>query len=183
MSRGRILLLSAPDNRLEAMLGALKRKGFEIEAGIGRAALSLLEAQPFDAALLDLEQPDGIEICEELKEESTDLPVIVLTRRGTLEMAIRSMRAGAYDYLFHPLRIEAVSIAIDRAVQHRRMRRELRKLRRVVIGPTGFEGLIGTSSAMQELYELLEQVAESEASVLVCGETGVGKELVAQAIH
>jgi len=179
MSRGRILLISAPDNRLEAMVGALTRKGFQIEVG-GEDAL---EEGPLDALLLDLERPDGLQLCERVTTDHADLPVIVLTRRGTLEVAIHSMRAGAYDYLFHPLRVEAVAIAIDRAVQHRKMRRELRKLRRVVVGPRGFEELIGSSPSMQELYELLEQVAESEASVLVCGETGVGKELAAQAIH
>ena len=161
------------------MHDALSRKGFTLTPG-NEADLS---GHTHDVVLLDLEHPNGIETCERITTEHHDLPVIVLTRRGTLEVAIRSMRAGAYDYLFHPLRVEAVAIAIDRAVLHRRMRRELRKLRRVVVGPAGFEGLVGSSPVMQELYDLLEQVADSEASVLICGETGVGKELVAGAIH
>jgi DNA-binding NtrC family response regulator len=149
------------------------------------AALDWLRDAEVDVVVTDLNMAGlhGLDLCARAVERRPDVPVLVLTAFGSLETAIGAIRAGAYDFLTKPVELDALVVALERAVQHRRLREELRRLRRVVEDASGFGDLVGTSPAMTRIYDLLARVADSDASVLITGESGTGKELVARAVH
>ncbi len=149
------------------------------------AALVDLPALDVDAVVTDLHMRglDGLELCRRIVASRPDLPVVVLTAFGSLETAIGAIRAGAYDFLTKPVELDALAIALARAVEHRRLREEVRRLRRVVDDAAGFGELVGASPAMLRVYDVLARIADSDVSVLVTGESGTGKELVARALH
>ncbi|MBX3470158.1 MAG: sigma-54-dependent Fis family transcriptional regulator [Planctomycetes bacterium] len=165
---------------------SLKRRGFDAAWRTGGdEAFRLLGAEPFDVVVTDLNMRglSGIELCDRIVANHPDVPVIVITAFGSLETAVAAIRAGAYDFITKPFDVEVLEIALARAVQHRNLREEVRRLRRAVTESGRFGELLGSSPAMQGLFRLLRQVAPSEASVLIRGETGTGKELVARALH
>jgi DNA-binding NtrC family response regulator len=183
---GRILVVD--DDRelcawLEAGLGAY---GFETASHTDpAAALDALRDADVDVVVTDLNMRGmhGLDLCARVVERRPDVPVVVLTAFGSLDTAIGAIRAGAYDFLTKPVELDALVVAVERAVQHRRLRDEVRRLRRVVNEASGFGELVGTSPAMTRVYDLVSRVADSEASVLLTGESGTGKELVARALH
>jgi len=107
----------------------------------------------------------------------------VITAFGSIQTAIAAIRSGAYDFVTKPLEVDALALALERAIQHRRLSDEVRRLRQAVEETRRFGALLGTSPAMRRMYELLDRIADSSASVLIAGETGTGKELVARALH
>jgi two-component system response regulator HydG len=125
----------------------------------------------------------GLELCARVAENRPDVPVIVITAFGTVDHAIGAIRAGAYDFIIKPFDTEVLSFALERALQHSRLREEVKTLRRVVADASHFGSLIGTSSAMGSVYDLLGRIADSPATVLVTGESGTGKEVAARALH
>jgi len=124
---------------------------------------------------------DGIQLCEVLRQNRPDVPVLVVTAFGSLDTAVAAMRAGAYDFLAKPLEIEELSFRLERAIQHRQLAEEVKRLRAREPEPVG--ELVGESVALRQLRELVLRVARSDAPVLVVGETGSGKERVARALH
>jgi two-component system response regulator HydG len=126
---------------------------------------------------------DGLEVCQRVTASKPNLPVIVITGQGSMDTAIGAMRAGAYDFITKPIDPKLLTISVARALQHRRVHAEVKRLREAVKGAPSPEGVIGSSRAMQKIYETIARVADSDASVLVRGETGVGKELVARRCH
>jgi two-component system response regulator HydG len=126
---------------------------------------------------------NGLELCARLAESHPGVPVIVITAFGSLDTAVAAIRAGAYDFLTKPLEIEALVLALDRAIQYRGLREEVKRLRSTLAQATSFQDVLGESPVMKKLYDLLARVAEADASVLITGETGTGKELVARALH
>ena len=138
-----------------------------------------------DVVVTDLRMPrmNGAALCERIVAARPDLPVIVVTAFGNLEAAISAIRAGAYDFLTKPFEVEVLEMALHRATQHRRMGEEVRRLRHAVREASRVGELLGTSPAMQGLFRVLQQVAGSGSPVLIRGETGSGKELVARALH
>ena len=184
--KGRILIVDDDAAMTEVLVEGLARRGFvAIGHTRGGAALQQLATEAFDAVVTDLRMPDmgGIELCEHIAGRRPDVPVIAITAFGSLETAVQAIRAGAYDFITKPLDIDALELALNRAVQHRALREEVRQLRRAVEDTHRFDDLVGSSAPMLALYELLERVAESDASVVVTGETGTGKEVVARALH
>ncbi len=149
------------------------------------AALTALHAQDVDVVLTDVNMGavSGIALCERVVESYPDLPVIVLTAFGNLDSAVAAIRAGAYDFLSKPARLDAIAIALRRALERRDLRREVTRLRLEASPASRFGELIGESPAMREVYDLVRRVAGSAASVLVTGESGTGKEVIARAIH
>jgi DNA-binding NtrC family response regulator len=151
----------------------------------GRAALAVLETQPFDVVITDLVMDDigGLEVLAAAGRSPAAPRVILMTAFGTLETAIEAMRQGAHDYLTKPFKLIEVTVAVRRALDDHRLRRENERLREVVERHQGLDRLLGRSRVMQETVDQIRAVAQSDSTILLLGESGTGKELVAQAIH
>jgi two-component system response regulator HydG len=164
----------------------LKKRGFTIVPfANGADALAAVALQDVDVIVTDLNMKGmtGLELCEQVVADRPDIPVLMLTAFGSFETAVGAIRAGAYDFVTKPVEIEALAIAVRRAAEHRALRGEVKRLREVVANTRSRGDLIGVSSSMQHVYELIDQVSATDASVLLTGESGTGKELVAREIH
>jgi two-component system, NtrC family, response regulator AtoC len=140
----------------------------------------------YDVVITDLRMPggiDGIELCRRIVAQTADVPVIVLTAFGDYDAAVAAMRAGAYDFLAKPVKLDVLALAVARAVERRCLRREVKRLSATLASASGFGELVGSSPAMNRVYTLLSRIADSESSVLITGESGTGKELVARGLH
>jgi len=182
----RVLVVDDVQSMCEMLAERLPPLGFEVAwRTSGDEALALLAATDVDAVVTDLNMQgmNGLELCDRIVAGRPDVPVVVITAFGNLDTAIAAIRAGAYDFIVKPFDIKVLALSLERAVEHRRLRAEVKRLRRTVDESRRFGELLGTSAAMQTVYALLDQVAPSESSVLVTGETGSGKELVARALH
>ena len=183
---GTILLVDDDRSMGDMLVRALGKRGFVAKhASSGAEALSTMQTQSFDVVVTDLNMMgiDGIALCRRIVESQPDVPVIVITAFGSMETAISAIRAGAYDFITKPFEVDTLDIALARAIQHRVLKDEVRRLREHTRNAAPSEEMIGTSPAMQRVYDLLSRIADSDVSVLVMGETGTGKELVARAIH
>ena len=151
----------ARDGRSRSQLG-LKKRGFAVVPfGSGADALAALPSHDVDVIVTDLNMKGmtGLELCQQVVADRPDIPVIVLTAFGSFETAVGAIRAGAYDFVTKPVEIEALAIALRRAAEHRALRGEVKRLREVVASTRGRGELIGASPAMQQVYELIDQVA------------------------
>ena len=184
--KGRILLV---DDDLEAcrfLVEDVGRKGWQAAACTSASeAFQKVGEEDWDVVLTDLNMPgmNGIELCERVAANRPDIPVVVLTAFGSLSTAVSAIRAGAYDFISKPFEIESVLLVLDRAVQHRRLREEVRRLRTAASSAPVLESMLGESTTLRSLADMTARIAASDASVLVTGESGTGKELVARAIH
>src|SRR5581483_1102541 len=163
---------------------ACTQRGHAVTAvASGTAALAALRTQAFDVALIDIRMPDvsGLDVLTRAREERIDTLFIVMTAQNTMANAIEATKRGAYDYLTKPFDLEQVALLIDRALELRRLTRDLERLRGEL--DERRELLIGRTPAMQEIYKVIGRVAPTDATVLIQGETGTGKELVARTIH
>jgi DNA-binding NtrC family response regulator len=181
-----ILIIEDEKNIREGLGRALKLEGYDtFLAGDGMEGLRLFEEEEIDLVITDLRMPGlgGEDVLRKVVEGHPTVPVIILTGHGTIETAVKAMRDGAFDFLTKPLNLDRLSLLVKRALatrelmlQHRALQEELDKRR-------GFSNIIGRSSAMKKIFEVVQQVAPTRASVLISGDSGVGKELVADAIH
>ncbi len=164
----------------------LKEAGYDVAcAADGKQALDLFSANPFHAVLTDLEMPQlsGNELLSQIKKQSPDTPVIVITAYATVESAVEAMKAGAYHYLTKPLNRDALLHTLKHALEFAGLVSENRNLREAVSAAFKFEGLVGTSAPMRRLIEQATQLARVDTTVLISGESGTGKEVLAKAIH
>ena len=171
---------------LEFMEFRLKDEDFEVTtAERGQTALDLVRETEFDIILTDLNLPDinGIEMVRQSKRISPDTEIIMITGFGSMEKAIEATKAGAFHYVEKPVNYDELSLLIGKAVERKQQAKEIKELRGKLASRTSYEGIIGASRAMQEIYELIENVAESDANIFILGESGTGKEVIANAIH
>jgi two-component system response regulator AtoC len=183
---GRILLVDDDPAMTEALAQALPQKGYEATTrGSADEALQLLESEDFDVVVTDLHMKgmNGLELCARIVANRPDIPVVVITAFGSLESAIEAIRAGAYDFVTKPFETKTLTLALDRAVQHRTLRHEVRRLREQIDRARPVPDLIGESAALRPVRDLIDRLGDSDASVLVTGESGTGKEVVARALH
>jgi len=169
----------------DGIVAAFTDAGYEVvAASSGREAIDRLQEQTFDLVISDYRMPekDGLEVLNHARGQNEDAVVIVMTAYGTVEHAVEVMRAGAYDYLQKPFKVEDLEFKVAKALEHVRLRDHVRYLEDR-IGVEVDHGMVGSSRLMKEIWETVRKVAPSNAAVLIQGETGTGKELVAQAIH
>ena len=184
--RGRVLIVDDDRSTCELLHEFLTQRGFAISTrSNGDEGFELLGREQFDAVLTDLNLPgmSGVALCERIRANWPDLPAIVITAFGSLDTAVAAIRAGAYDFITKPFQMESLLLTMDRAIQYRNLQEEVKRLRTAVEKSRAFTGLVGESSPMRKLADEIARVGDSESSVLVTGETGTGKELVARAIH
>ena len=187
MTNGRVLVVDDEPAMCEVLVEELGRRGYEATSrtSADEAFAQLIGEDEFDVVVTDLNMRGmtGIELCERVVTNRPDIPVIVVTAFGTMETAVATLRAGAFDFLTKPFDIDQLAVTVDRAIRDRELRAEVKKLRRVAADARRFEELVGTSDAIRVVYDLIDRIAGSDTTVLVTGETGTGKELVARAIH
>jgi len=184
MNKRRVLVVDDEANMRRVLEIMLSRRGYRtLSAEDGRQALAMAQEHPVDLVISDLRMPgmNGIELLRELRAAGNDLPLIIITAQGSIESAVEAMRLGACDYLLRPFDNEALDLAIGRVFAVHEMQQQNQFLRGEV--DRGWDGLVGTGAAMQRVRQQIAQVAPTRASVLLTGETGTGKEVVARAIH
>ena len=185
--KGHILVVDDEQETCDLLEMSLSRHGFKVTTSTNAArALELVAEQDFDVVLTDLSMPEmsGLDLCERVLGTRPDMPVVVITGQGSLETAIGAIRVGAYDFITKPVDPKLLFLSVSRAIQHRRLSDEVKRLRQAVDGAESDAAkIVGQSGAMRRVYELIQRVGESDASVLIHGETGTGKELIARGIH
>jgi len=181
----RILIVEDEDVIRALLEDSLRDEGFRVEAvGSGEEGLKRLEASLYDVVLLDLNLPGmhGLEVLGAAPSSQTDAQFIVMTAFGSVDTAVEAMKLGAFDYLNKPFRTAELLLTIRRAVEEKELRREVARLRSER-GASIRDRILGKTPAIQRVFDLIERVAPTRANVLIVGETGTGKELVARAVH
>jgi two-component system nitrogen regulation response regulator NtrX len=177
-----ILIVDDEKNILKSLSGLLKDEGYEVQvASNGSEALSMIKDEVYQLVLLDIKMPglDGLEVLEEIKKKRPDLIVVMMSGYGTIELATKAIKLGAYDFLEKPIEPEKILVTLKNAFRYQNLRAENIKLKSQL---PKYSPLIGESRAIREVKEAIKRVAPTDARVLIMGESGVGKELVAQEI-
>ncbi len=165
---------------------SLTEAGHHVEAAAGgEEGLRLFEKGSFDAVITDITMPgmSGMEVLARIHERDSDLPVIMITAYGTIESAVQAMRQGAFDYITKPFNRDELRLTLDKALRMRRLEKENVELRSEVTDRYRFQSIVGSSEKLREVLDLAGRVAASDATVLITGERGTGKELLAKGIH
>lgn len=186
MARERILIVEDDEGLRQVTHLQLERQGYEMSsAGSAEAALEILEKSPQHLVLTDLNLPGmpGLDLLKRVRAEHPATTVIVVTAFGTVQSAVEAMKAGAYDYITKPVHPYELKALVKRSLDHHRLLEEVQELRSALDRKYGFEEIIGSSPALLDALDVAARLAASDATVLVYGETGTGKELVAKAIH
>ncbi len=168
------------------IMAILKSEGYEVAiADDPNRALEILASKPFDILLTDMKMPamEGLELFKVARQLDPQISGIIMTAYGTVASAVSAVKQGVTDYLLKPFEPETLLMAIEKTLKERQMLQEIRNLRKEVNKKYSFGNIIGKNHKMQEIYDLIEKVAPTDARVFITGETGVGKELVAKAIH
>jgi two-component system NtrC family response regulator len=181
-----ILIVDDEKNYLVVLEALLGPEGYEIlTADNARDAIRLIRDSDLDLLITDMKMPgtSGMQLLEESKKIKADLPVIMMTAYGTIEMAVEAMKKRAYDYITKPFQNEELKLTVKKALENYRLIKENRLLSEALSDRYKYGKIIGKSKPMQEIYEMISKVARSKASVMITGPSGTGKELIAKAIH
>jgi len=180
----RVLIVEDEDKLRRVLELQLQSAGFEVEKA-SSAEEALRKVDRADLILTDLRLPgmNGLELLESIRRQNSHVPVVVMTAFGTIEAAVEAMKAGAADFLLKPFSLDHLMTVVNKALEVRALRDENRKLREELGVRYDWTNIIGRSPAMQEIFGTISRVAPTRATVLLCGESGVGKDLIARAIH
>ena len=182
----KILVIDDEQSMRDFLSIMLKKEGYDVVAAeAGADALKAVQTEIFDLVISDVKMPglDGIDVLRTVKELSPETVVIMITAYASAETAVEAMKLGAYDYITKPFKVDEIKLIIQKALEKRHLRKENILLKREMGARLGFENFIGTSDAMQKVFLLIRQVADTASTVLIAGESGTGKELVARAVH
>jgi len=186
MTRGSLLLVDDDRQVLHSMADWLRDQGYELDTASGCAeAIAAVDQKPYDVVLADvrLGDGDGFAILNHCRRNHPDAEVIMITGYGTVDSAVEAIRAGAFDFLTKPLIDEELEISIDRALNQRRVVEENTQLKAQLDMRFGMDNIVGNDHRMRKIYDMIDSVADTKATVLITGESGTGKSLVARAIH
>lgn len=182
----RILVVDDELSMREFLTILLEREGYITDsAENAEAAIALLETSSYDVVISDVNMPglDGLQLLEQIKKDSPETAVLLVTAFSTAEQAVEAMKLGAYDYIAKPFKVEEIKVLVKNALEKRSLKRENIRLKQAIEERYSFSGIIGKSCKMRDVYTVIEKVAASNVNVLISGESGTGKELVAKAIH
>ena len=182
----RLLITEDEKNIREGLAAAMEMDGYEVDTSAdGAEALKRFQKGDIDLVISDLRMPGlgGAELLEKIISESPGTPVIILTGHGTVETAVKAMRLGAWDFLTKPVNLEYLSLLVKQALDNRELVLKHRRLEEELARHERFRTMIGNSAAMHQVFDTTGRAAPTKASILITGESGVGKELVADAIH
>ncbi len=187
MQRGNILVVDDEKLIRWSLKEFLGGEGYKVAAvEDGKSALQALEEESFDLVLLDYKLPDtnGLEVLAKIRERDPELPVVMITSHSTVENAVMAMQAGANDYVAKPFRNEDIALRVERVLETGRLKKEVHQLRQEQLERFGFGKVIGKSPPMQAIFKLVERVLPlGDATILIQGESGTGKDVLAKAIH
>ena len=186
MNHPRILIVDDEIKMRRILQIILKDQGYKIDlAQDGNEAWQHFQRTSYDLVITDLKMPgkDGVELLKLINKKNSDVPVIVITAYGSVESAVKAIKAGAFDYITKPFENEEIRIVVSKAINYSKLQSENRYLREAVGVKYGFDHFIGDSSKIQSVRKLAAQVAETASTVLIQGESGTGKELLARLIH
>jgi DNA-binding NtrC family response regulator len=181
-------ILVVDDERIvcESCQRILEEESYEVECVLsGQEAIERMKADPFDIVITDLKMPgvDGMEVLKSIREDYPDTVVIMITGFSTVETAVEAMKLGAFDYIPKPFTPDEVSIVVKKALETRSLLLENIYLRQELREKYGFHNIVGKSKKMQEIYRVIAKVAMTDSTVLIYGQSGTGKELIARAVH
>jgi two-component system response regulator GlrR len=186
MSQGHILVVDDNPNLLELIKMRLESADYRVSATAEEeAALSLLREQVFDLCIVDLmlANGDGLTLMDQIRAIRPDVPTIILTAHGTIESAVEAMRRGAYSYLTKPFERSDLLLQIERALEHRKLNWEIKRLKELLNERFDFANIIAHSGKMRAIIDIVTRIATLDSTVYIDGESGTGKELIAKAIH
>jgi DNA-binding NtrC family response regulator len=182
-----ILVVEDDAPMCELLTSFFSEKGYEVSTvQDGEAALARLEQQDFALVITDIKLPgmSGLELLARIRVDWSEVAVIIMTAFSSISSAVEAMKLGAEDYIGKPFQLDELAITVEKALERRSLRREVRELRAEVRGRYNFSNIVGRSKPMQQLFEVIKRIAaRRDASALIIGSTGTGKELVARAIH
>jgi len=186
MNDRKILVVDDQEPHRDLMRSALAAKGFSIEtAASGEEAIERMKDQSFDLVLTDqrMRGISGVDLMRAIRAQKPELPVIIVTAHGTVDTAVNAMKAGATDYIQKPFTPDELLIVVQRVLERQDLVEEVRTLRERIAEPYRFDRIISQSPKMHEIFDVIRHLADLDTTVLITGETGTGKELVAHAIH
>ncbi|HEY3099650.1 MAG TPA: sigma-54 dependent transcriptional regulator, partial [Methylomirabilota bacterium] len=186
MAETRVLVVDDEQSMRELLGIMLRQVGYDVTlADGGEAAVDALKSDAFDLVITDLRmrKVDGLAVLRATKEHSPKTVVLVVTAFASTETAVEAMKLGAYDYVTKPFKLDELRLTIANALERKRLQEENRELKRQLRREHGFDGFIGKSQRILEVFETIRKTADSGSTVMITGESGTGKELVARAVH
>lgn len=181
-----ILVIDDEAAQRDVLTGYLKKKGYKIfSASSGREGVEIARTHPVDIILSDFKMPDlsGLDVLEQVKKINPEISFVIVTAYGTVENAVKAMRLGAFDYISKPVDLDELDLMIDRIIEHKNLKSENQLLKTQLQEKYKISSIVSQSQKMEEVINVAARVADSKANVLITGENGTGKEVLAKAIH